>query len=222
MVIRRSRICSQQGQWTLIGLLVSLGIIMILAAMYIPQVAKRHSEPGEARTPMERGYGTACASYEGQMNQAVTMYKMDHDDHAPSNIEELKKYGVTDDMIHSEGCYFIIDQSTGRVTDIGQGKGGPVEKPLPRPGVSQGFHPDNPNPPKINNYQNAPNSGYSGYNNPQPQNNSGYNGYPQPNTPPSAAPSEDDTGYPSQPAQPGGGHTGPGGIRIPNIPGSGM
>ena len=223
IMICRSFSRHRQGQWTLIGLLATISIIAILAAIYIPNVAAKHSAPGEARTPRERAYGAACTEYEVQMNQAVTMYKMDNDDRPPSSLDDLKKYGVTNDMINAEGCSFIIDQRTGRITDIGQGRGAPP--PPPSPGrVPTGFHPDDPTP--ANHDAGASrNSGYSGYNNPQSQGDPVNNGYQRQEAPQSqdARPTDDEgTGEAPQPAGRPGGQVGPGGIRLPNIPGSGM
>jgi len=175
-----------RGQWSLIGLLLAMAVVMILAAIYMPRVAVTHSKPGEPRTPIERGYGTACSEYTGQFNQALTMYKMDHDDHPPTDILELKKYGVTDDMIHSNGCYFIMDPNTGQVVDKG---------------LSQA-HPEA-----------APQSYYA----PAPVNNPSQ-------SPPTSDDSADDgssSGITPN-TNPSNGQSGPGGIKIPTIPTSGM
>lgn len=115
---------NSQGQWSLIGSLVAIAILIGLAAYMIPRVATRHSAPGGPATPIERGYGVACTAYESQMNQAASMYKADHDGAPPRTLDDLKKYGVTDDMIHAQGCAFSIDQ-TGRVTDSGHGQAQP-------------------------------------------------------------------------------------------------
>lgn len=175
-----------RGQWSLIGLLLALAIVMILAAIYMPQVASVHSKPGQPRTPIERGYGAACSEYTGQFNQAITLYKMDHDDHPPSDIQELKKYGVTDDMIHSNGCYFVMDPSTGTVVDKGLSQARPQAAP-----------PSYYAPSPINNASPVP----SGSN--DSTDDGGSSGI-TPNTNPS------------------NGQSGPGGIKIPNIPTSGM
>ncbi|MGO8672185.1 MAG: type II secretion system protein [Capsulimonadaceae bacterium] len=121
-MIKRSIRSRQYGNWTLIGLLVTLCIIGILAAMYIPRIADPHSQPGQPATPMERAYGAACSEYEAQMNEAVTMYKSANDDRAPSSLSDLKPYGVTDDMIFAPGCHFQIDPTSGTVVETGHGK----------------------------------------------------------------------------------------------------
>lgn len=165
MVIRAKIRSRQRGQASLIGLLVVVAILMILAYMYLPQVAGEHSAPGGPATPREQAYGAACSEYESQLNQAVFMYKTDHDDKPPRNLEELKQYGVTDDQIHAEGCYFQIDPVTGHVSDLGQGKYVPVNPPASviYGGHATGFHPDDalpqapsPSPAPISTLQPSP------------------------------------------------------------------
>jgi competence protein ComGC len=112
----------RQGQWTLVGLLLTIAIITIVAAMYYPKIAAEHSQAGEALTPKERAYGAGCEVYTSQMNDAVSMYKSDHDDHPPTDVNQLKKYGVTDEMINAQGCSFQIDPSSGLVYDTGKGR----------------------------------------------------------------------------------------------------
>jgi len=188
----QSRRANQRGQASLIGLLVTLAIIMVLAAMYYSQIAGDHSEPGQGATPRERAYGAACSEYESQLNQAVFMYKNDHDDHPPRNLEELKAYGVTEDQIHAQGCYFQIDPASGHVSDVGQGKYVPVNPPASAiyKGRATGFHPDQPS-------QAQPAS-------------------PAPSYTPQAPPAQS---YPAPPPGGGGGSStiGPGGVRIPNM-----
>jgi hypothetical protein len=162
-------------------MLVALAIIMILAYMYYPKIAADHSDPGAPATPRERAYGAACSEYESQMN-----------DKPPRSLEELKQYGVTEDQIHAEGCYFQIDPATGHVSDLGQGHYVPVNPPASAiyGGHATGFHPDDPSP--------APPSS------------------PPPVYSPSVPPPPPAAGSPSPPG--GGGTVGPGGIRIPNEP----
>jgi flagellin-like protein len=188
MKIKRSKPANRYGQASLIGMLVAIAIIVVLAAAMYPQMAANHSQAGDPATPKERAYNTACSEYESQMNQAAFMYKNDHDDQPPKSLNDLKKYGISDDMIHAEGCYFQIDPATGHVSDLGHGKYVPVAPPASATysGRATGFHPDSPTPTP------APNAGYN-----QPMQ-------------PAPAPAV-------QPA-PGGGTVGPGGIKIPNIP----
>lgn len=109
------------GQWSLIGTVVAIAIILVLAAVYFPKIAARHHQLGQAATPIERGYGVACISYQSQMTQAAEMYKSAHDGTAPTSLDQLKSYGVTDDMIHAPGCAFQLGPG-GVVTDVGHGQ----------------------------------------------------------------------------------------------------
>jgi competence protein ComGC len=167
---RTSRRSCRYGQWTLIGLLVTITIIIILAAVYIPRIAARHSAPGEARTPTERAYGAACSIYEGQINQAVMMYKQDNDNQAPQSLDDLKKYGVTDDIVHADGCYFVMNPHSGYVQDVGGGTY-VAKKPKVRRHRymgAAGFHPDSRQaslPPPV--YV-APETNYGSYSTPPP------------------------------------------------------
>jgi hypothetical protein len=176
----------RRGQWSLIGLLLCLAIMVTLASIVYPQVAARHSQPGEPRTPIERGYGTACAEYTSQLNMASQMYRAEHDDRSPTRLEQLKKYNVTDDMIHAEGCYFVIDPETGNVSDRGLSQARPDAPPASY---------TNPTPPSSTP---APPLGFHGDS--EDSDSSGIT----PNTTPQSR------------------QSGPGGVNIPHIPGSGM
>lgn len=114
MLTPRSARC-RQGQWSLIGTLVAVAIIIVLAALYLPRIAKRRAGPGEAATPMQRADDVACLSYQSQINQAISMYKMDHDGAPPRSVDDIKnsKYGVTDEMLRSPGCSFVVPGGPG-------------------------------------------------------------------------------------------------------------
>ena len=114
----------QRGQWSLIGTLVAVAILIALAAWLIPKYALRHSEsPKDPATPIERAHGAGCVDYTSQMNQAVELYKQDHDDQLPKSLDDLKQYKVTDEMIHAQGCVYQLDSTTGQVTETGHGRG---------------------------------------------------------------------------------------------------
>lgn len=114
MLTPRSARC-RQGQWTLVGTLVAVAIIIVLAALYIPRIARRHAEPGGAATPMERADAVACMSYQSQINQAISMYKMDHEGAPPRSVDDIKnsKYGVTDEMLRAPGCALVVPGGPG-------------------------------------------------------------------------------------------------------------
>ena len=124
---------SRRGQWSLVGILVGVTIVIILAALYFPRIAARHSRADQAATPTERGYGAACSEYAAQMNQSVQMYKTDHDEKPPTSLDQLKSYGVTDEMLNAQGCSFQIDPATGTVSDTGAGRAQPGTAPTGAP-----------------------------------------------------------------------------------------
>ncbi len=125
MLSTRSR-AVRQGQWSLVGSLVALALLIGLAAALIPRMLTPKAQNGTGATPIERGQGAACTEYKLQIDQAVSMYKMDHDNQPPPTLDDLKgaKYGVTDDILHAPGCAFSI--SNGVVTETGHGMAVPV------------------------------------------------------------------------------------------------
>jgi len=122
---------ARRGQWSLVGILVSLTIIMILSAWYYSKILKPQAGSHNGRPAAEqKAYGSVCSEYQSQITQAVTMYKSDHNDHNPQSFEELKQYGATNDIVKAEGCQFQLDASTGSVTDIGRGQAAPGAQPV--------------------------------------------------------------------------------------------
>lgn len=140
----------RRGQWSLIGLLVSLAVIAILSAWYYGRILKPQAGSHNGRPAAEQeALGTACSVYQSQLTQAVMMYKGDHNDRPPRDFAQLKPYGVTDQMVRAEGCQFQLDPATGTVTDLGHGQAAPNAAPVvlgggsPAPG---GPNPGGPNP----------------------------------------------------------------------------
>lgn len=122
---------SRRGQWTLIGMLVTLAVIMIISAWYYkkilsPQAGSHNGAPAAE----QKAYGAVCSVYQSQLTQAVMMYKGDHNDRPPQNFEQLKKYGATDDLVHAQGCQFQLDPTTGAVIDLGHGQAAPNAAPV--------------------------------------------------------------------------------------------
>ncbi len=122
---------SRRGQWTLIGMLVSLAVIVIISAWYYkkiltPQAGSHNGAPAAE----QQAYGAVCSTYQSQLTQAVMMYKGDHNDRPPQNFEQLKKYGATDDLVHAQGCQFQLDPNTGAITDLGHGRAAPNAAPV--------------------------------------------------------------------------------------------
>lgn len=83
----------------LIEILVVIVIIAILATLLIPRLTGAGSKDKKKRTPIQRAKDTAGISYTGQINQAIMMYKDANDDRNPPNLQALKSYGVTDEML---------------------------------------------------------------------------------------------------------------------------
>ncbi len=121
----------QRGQWSLVGVLVSLAVIAILSAWYYAKILKPQAgSHNGAPAAEQKAYGSVCSVYQSQINQAVMMYKSDHNDRNPQSFEPLKKYGATDDIVKAQGCQFQLDASTGAVTDIGHGEAAPNAQPV--------------------------------------------------------------------------------------------
>ncbi len=121
----------QRGQWTLVGILVSLAIIAILSAWYYAKILKPQAGSHNGRPAAEqKAYGAVCGEYQSQITQAIALYKDDHNDRPPRSFEALRKYGVTDDIVKAEGCQFQLDASTGTVTEIGHGQAAPNAPPV--------------------------------------------------------------------------------------------
>jgi len=120
----------QRGQWSLIGLLVSLAVIMILSAWYYNRILKPAAGSHNGKPASEQAaYGAVCSEYQSQLNMASTMYK-DQSGHNARSFEDLKKGGATEDIIRAQGCQFQLDPATGAVTDIGHGQAAPGAVPV--------------------------------------------------------------------------------------------
>lgn len=122
----------RRGQWSLVGLLVSLVIIAILSAWYYSKILKPQAgSHNGAPAAEQQAYGTACSEYVSQLNMASTMYKQDHNDRPPQTFDALKKAGgIGDDVLRAPGCQFQLDPATGAVTEIGHGRAAPGAPPL--------------------------------------------------------------------------------------------
>src|SRR5438045_3416575 len=90
----------------LIELLVVVLIMVILAAVLLPHYlsGSKDKNGNHVPAPRERAKQAAGSEYIGQINQAILMYRGDHDEQNPPNLQALKSYGVMDEM--------IVDQNT--------------------------------------------------------------------------------------------------------------
>lgn len=121
----------QCGQWSLVGTLVALAIVAILSAWWYAKILKPQAgSHNGAPAAEQQAYGVACTEYQSQLSMAANMYKQDHNDRPPTNFEQLKKYGATDDLLHATGCQFQLDPSTGAITEIGHGLAAKNAQPI--------------------------------------------------------------------------------------------
>jgi type II secretory pathway pseudopilin PulG len=99
-LLHRRRHPSSAG-FGLIEVLVVLVILMILAAIILPRLTGgRDALTGKKNvSPRERAREVVGVEYIGQINQAIAMYRMDNDGRNPPTLFELKRYGVTNEML---------------------------------------------------------------------------------------------------------------------------
>lgn len=105
--------------FSLIEMLVVVAIIAILASILLPRLLTggKDANGKKVAAPRERAQQAAGVEYIGQINQAIAMYKMDHEDQNPPNLQELKAYKVTDDMLLDPVTHkpLAYDPQSGRV-----------------------------------------------------------------------------------------------------------
>jgi competence protein ComGC len=114
--------------FTLVGTLITIAIIAVLAIFVVRYVSGGGGVDAGGRkvpTPTQRARIAAGNEYISQIQQAITMYKIDHDDQLPPALSDLKSYGVTDQMIvdpntkaplNYDPATGIVSQTAGFVT----------------------------------------------------------------------------------------------------------
>jgi len=114
--------------FTLVGTLIVIAIMAVLAVFVVRYVSGGGGVDSAGRkvaTPTQRARITAGNEYISQIQQAITMYKMDHDDQLPATLAELKPYGVTEQMIvdpntkaplNYDAATGIVSQSAGFIS----------------------------------------------------------------------------------------------------------
>jgi|GEM_PF-2798229 Type II secretory pathway, pseudopilin PulG len=103
----------------LIELLVVICIIAVLAVFLLPRLTggKDPLTGKKSVSPRDRAVQVQTVSYVGQINQAISMYRMDNDGQNPPDLMALKSYGVTQEMMidPATGQMLPYDPRTGRV-----------------------------------------------------------------------------------------------------------
>jgi len=107
--------------FTLVGTLITIAIIAVLAVFVVRYVSGGGGVDAGGRkvpTPTQRARIAAGNEYISQIQQAITMYKIDHDDQLPPTLSDLKPYGVTDQMIVDPNTKAPLnyDPATGNVS----------------------------------------------------------------------------------------------------------
>ena len=76
-----------------------MAILAVFVVRYVTGGGGVDKTGRKVPTPTQRARITAGNEYIGQIQQAITMYKMDHDEQLPPSLNDLKPYGVTDQMM---------------------------------------------------------------------------------------------------------------------------
>ncbi len=96
-----TRAKTSRSGFGLIEILVVIVIISILAVILIPRLTGggKDAVGRKVPAPRERAQQVAGSAYVAQINQAISMYRMDNDGQNPQSLQDLKRYGVTDEML---------------------------------------------------------------------------------------------------------------------------
>jgi prepilin-type processing-associated H-X9-DG protein len=89
--------------FTIVELLVSIGIIALLVALLLPTVSRAH----------QSGMAVTCMSNLRQLGGLTAEYVMENDGFVPSNVDQPKNYNLTypfwDDLLRNHGRYRNAD-----------------------------------------------------------------------------------------------------------------
>ena len=109
--------------FSLIEVLVVIVILVILALVLLPRLTGGKDPVSGKRVaaPRERARQVQGLSYAQQINAAIQMYRDDNEGRNPAGLAELKRYGVTDEMLNdpSTGQPLAYDPQTGQISGGG-------------------------------------------------------------------------------------------------------
>ena len=112
------RRCGRAAGFGLIELLVVVVLIMLLAAYMIPRYTGGTDTAGrKVPSPTQRARQVEGVSYVAQLEMAISMYRDDHEGANPPNLQALKAYGITDEMMLDPNTRQVIgyDPQTGKL-----------------------------------------------------------------------------------------------------------
>ena len=122
-------ISKDRSGFGLIEILVVVVIIAILAIILIPRFTSGGKDAAgrKVAAPRERAKMAAGSAYVAQINQAISMYRMDNEGRNPASLQELKRYGVSEEMMVDQVTKQPLpyDARTGTLRLPGNGTGLP-------------------------------------------------------------------------------------------------
>jgi prepilin-type N-terminal cleavage/methylation domain-containing protein len=87
--------------FSLVEILFVVAILAVIAYFLLPHLlgGKDALTQKKIMAPKQRAEQVVGVTYTYQINQAIQMYRGDHDGQNPPTLADLKTYGVTDEML---------------------------------------------------------------------------------------------------------------------------